>query len=339
MPPWDAASRKRVPLVPGRSRMTLLIREREVRALLPMAEAVRLVREALSSQRSMGGRNLARRRLDLDHGVLNVMAASVPSAKADGLKAYTVTRTGARFLVALWDRDSGRLVALVEADWLGRIRTGAASGVATDALADAGASVLAVIGAGNQARTQIEAIASVRDILEVRVFSRSPDRRSQFAADVQQELGLPVRSVASAQQAATGADIIVTITSAAEPVLDGEWLRNRCHVNAAGSNHAKRRELATNVLERATLIAVDSMEQAHIEAGDLLIPVDEGSLSWERVVELGDVLNEPNHASRGITVFKSLGVAVEDVAVARYVYDRAVSEGLGERTSFGEAEE
>ena len=322
--------------------MTLLLREADVEALLPMSEAVHLVREALSTQSSMGGTNLPRRRLDLERGVLNVMAASVPCPRADGLKAYTVARGGARFLVALWDRHDGTLLALIEADNLGRIRTGAASGVATDALANPAAEVLAVIGSGNQARTQVNAVASVRKLRRIRVFSRSAEHRVAFASDLAETLSIDARACDSAQEAVSGAEIIVTITSSAEPVIEGHWLTSGCHLNVVGSNWAARREVDTETVARSNLVCVDSTEQAHLEAGDLLIPVHEGRLSWESVVELGDILagQAPGRANHDdITLFKSLGIAVEDVAVARHVYNCAVSQGVGEQTNFGDVGE
>jgi alanine dehydrogenase len=316
--------------------VTLLLREDDIGTLLPMREAVHCVREALSSQRRNGGQNLPRRRLDLDRGVFNVMAASVPAMRSDGLKAYTVTHGGARFMVALWDHADGRLLALIEADLMGRIRTGAASGVATDALAAPSASRLAVIGSGNQAWTQVEAITHVRQIQSIKVFSRTREHREQFAARISDRLGIPATPAESVEAAVRTADILVTITNSRDPVVDGAMLPINCHINATGCNYANRRELSSSVFARAQRIVVDSIEQANIEAGDLLIPINEGALSWNQVEELGDVLAHPIEYGPGITVFKSLGIAVEDVAVARHVFDQAIERGVGEYTTFGE---
>ncbi|HEV3311316.1 MAG TPA: ornithine cyclodeaminase family protein [Chloroflexota bacterium] len=320
--------------------MTLLLREPDVRDLLPMKQAVRLVREAMSSGQPAEAVNLPRRRVPLQSGVLNLMAASVSFNHTAGLKAYTAGRSGAHFLVAIWDRDEGRLLSLIEADLLGRIRTGAASGVATDALASPNASVLAIIGSGRQARTQLEAIAAVRHLTEVRVFSRSPERCRSFAEAAGRELDLNVMAAESAESAVAGSQIVTTITTSAKPVLFGRWLETNVHVNAAGSNWAHRREVDTELISRASTIAVDSIEQAKLEAGDLLIPIEQAALSWDRVIELGTVLGDPTSrpaSPGGITFFKSLGIAVEDLAVARFVYDRAVEMGIGEQTTFGDA--
>lgn len=318
--------------------MTLLLREDDVRRLFPMSEAISVVRSAFGQQRSSGAENVPRRRLKLEHGVLNVMAASVPSQGSAGLKAYATGQKGARFLVALWDRDEGELLSLMEADWLGRIRTGAASGVATDLLANPEARIMALIGAGRQAQTQLEAVACIRRLREVRVYSRSRESREHFVAEVGALLGLPLKAVDSAEIAVDGADIVTTITGSAEPVVRGGWLTAGTHVNAAGSNQAGRREIDSEVLTRAAVIAVDSVEQARLEAGDLIIGMDERNLSWDRVTQLGDVLagnSDGRSNPQDITVFESLGIAVEDVAAARYVYDRALTERCGEETSFG----
>ena len=317
--------------------MTLLLREEDVRSLLPMGAAIEAVRQALTAESAGDPENLPRKRIPLGKGSLNVMAASVPSVAAVGLKAYTVASGSAHFVVALWDQ-TGTLLAIMEADWLGRIRTGAASGVATDALASPTADTLAVIGSGRQARTQIEAVQAVRSIREIRVYSRTPEHAQDLCDEIERGETAEVRRVASAEDAVADADIVVTITSAATPVLEGSWLKPTCHVNAAGSNFSDRRELASSVIARAGLIAVDSTEQARLEAGDLLIPIQEGVLGWGDVRELGAVLREGKRDDLGdeITIFKSLGIAIEDVAVARHVYDEAIRLGIGETTTFGE---
>lgn len=303
-----------------------------------MPDAVRLVRQALQDARSPESVNVPRRRVALDHGVLNVMTASLPAARAGGLKAYSSVAGRTRFLVCLWDRDDGDLLALIEADALGRLRTGAASGVATDLLANTGACVMALIGSGSQAQTQLEAVACVRGLSDVRVYSRRPERREAFAAEMRARTGLEVRPAASAREAVQGAGIVTTITNAAGPVLHGEWLSTGTHINAAGSNVISRREVDTETLRRSDVITVDSLEQARLEAGDLAVPVEEGALTWDNIREIGDVLTGAEAGRRSasdITLFKSLGIAIEDVVAARHVYNRARAEGRGEHTSFG----
>jgi ornithine cyclodeaminase/alanine dehydrogenase-like protein (mu-crystallin family) len=265
------------------------------------------------------------------------MSAAVPARNAVGLKAYAAGRAGATFVVLLFDTEANALLAVLEADWLGRVRTGAASAVATRYLAREDARTLGVIGAGRQAETQIEAIAAVRSLDLVKVYSRTPEHREAFAARVARQLALPVEPAASAEAAVRESDIVVTITTSSQPVVDGAWLEPGCHVNAAGSNRAHNREVDGATVERADLIAVDSLEQAKNESGDLIAAVEEGVFEWSEAVELSQVVaaGPQRVLMDSITLFESQGVAIEDVISARYVFDEAVAQGLGERVAFG----
>lgn len=238
----------------------------------------------------------------------------------------------------LFETESNGLLAILEADWLGRIRTGAASGVATKALAVTDARVAGVIGAGNQADTQIEAIDAVRDLRTIKVFSRTAERREELVRRLQPRVKAELIAVGSAEQAVEGSDVVVTITTSGEPVFDGRILQPGAHVNAAGGNRAHGREVDNATVMRADFITVDSLEQARIECGDLLIPARDNPAIWSRVVELGSVLAGKTAGRTGtsqVTLYESQGVALEDVAVARHVYERAVEEGAGESFAFG----
>jgi ornithine cyclodeaminase/alanine dehydrogenase-like protein (mu-crystallin family) len=230
-----------------------------------------------------------------------------------GTKFYSTNpKHGAHFFFFLFDAETGRPLAQFEANMLGQIRTGAASGYATDILAAPDASTLAIIGSGFQAQAQVEAIREVRKITDVRVWSRSEAKRAQFA----QQTG--ARAMKTAEEAVRDADIVVTATSSKDPVIDGAWIAPGAHVNAMGSNRADRRELPTELIARADLIAVDSIEQSKIESGDLLLaPVD-----WNdrRIVELAHVDRRPPGSP--LTIFKSNGLGVEDVAAAAFVYEQ-----------------
>ncbi len=277
--------------------------------------------------------NRPRQRVRVDGATLHVMAAGIPGWGALGLKSYAVTRQGRRFVSLLYSAETGDLLAMMEADTLGRLRTGAASAVATRYLARADAGTVGIIGTGGQARTQLEAIARVRPVALVQAYSRTPQRREAFATEMVQVLGAEVVAVDSAEEAVAGADIVVTMTTAREPVLLGRWLRPGMHVNAAGANAADRRELDAEAVARADRIVVDSREQALLEAGDLLAPVQEGRLSWEQVTELGAVVTGAAPGRRDdeeVTLFKSLGIALEDVALMHLVYARAREVGRGE---------
>lgn len=289
-----------------------------------MAKCISLMREVFLALHEGKAINQPRRRLVVPGGaVLHQMAG----AWGDyfGTKIYsTHPKHGAWFLFQLYDSATGRPLALIEANRLGQIRTGAASGLATDVMARPDASSLAVIGSGFQAESQVEAVMAVRPIQKLRVWSRSAEKRSAFARRF--EASCDARAVETAEQAVAGADIIVTATFARDPVIDVAWVSAGAHVNAIGSNNARRRELPPELLERATVIAADSVEQARIEAGDLLLGLPEGE--WNRVVELHELVAQPQkHA--GLTVFKSLGLGVEDVRAAAFVYEEARRTGAG----------
>lgn len=292
----------------------LQITEEQVRKLLPMREAVRLMRETFAALRTGAAVSQPRRRLSLPSGsTLHSMAGAW--GKYFGTKFYSTNpKHGAHFFFFLFEAETGRPLAQFEANWLGQIRTGAASGYATDVLAAPDASTLAVIGGGFQARAQVEAIGQVRKLSEIRVWSRSEAKRSAFA----QQTG--ARAVQTAEEAVRGADIVVTATSSKGPVIEAAWVAPGAHVNAMGSNRADRRELPSELIARADLIAVDSIEQSKIESGDLLLaPVD-----WKdrRIVELAHVDRRP--AGAQITIFKSNGLGVEDVAAAAWVYEQLI---------------
>ena len=313
--------------------MKLYISEEEVLTLLPMSKAVELVEGAFCQLADGTAVNHPRRRIILPTGaVLHYMAAGMPDYF--GLKAYSAhAKTGAHFEVLLYRSADGMPLATLEANHLGQIRTGAASGVATKYLARTDASVAAIIGSGFQAETQLEAVANVRALKEVRVWSRKAEKRSAFAERCAQKFGLNVKAVETAQQCVEGADIIVTATSSKQPVFATEWLSPGAHVNGSGSNWAERRELPADLIfGKAAIVAVDSVEVAKIESGDILIPFAEKPGVAFPGVELSEIVagKRPGRTSADqITVFKSNGLAVEDIAVAGYIYEEAVKRGMG----------
>jgi alanine dehydrogenase len=294
----------------------LYLTESDVQRLLPMNECIRLMRSTFEALRDGSAQNQARRRLVLKTGsVLHSLAGAY--GDYFGTKFYSTNPMhGAHFLFALYDAATAKPLALMEANHLGQIRTGAASGYATDLMANPRAEVLGVIGSGFQARTQVEAIRAVRQIRGVRVWSRNPQKVRKFAEDV------GATASDSAEAAVRGADIVVTATNAKDPLLEAGWIARGTHVNAMGSNIASRRELPADLVRGADLVAVDSVEQAKIEAGDLLL-----ADSWANVVELKDV--RPGYDPERITIFKSIGLGVEDVAAGSFVYEQARQQGMG----------
>jgi len=321
--------------------MTLLLKEADVRALLTMPMALEAVEESLRLQ---GNGELSlhpRRRLKLpDNALLHYMAAGDPVHGFISMKIYISVRGTVRFMVPLFRSATGEMAALIEADALGQIRTGAATGVATKYLANAGARIAGIIGTGYQARTQLEAVAAVRPLERVRAFGRDPERRAQFCREMSARIGMEVEPVESGEKAVRGADIVVTATSAMKIVLEGPWLSPGVHVNAIGANWAQKRELDDAAVTRADAIVVDSIEQAKMEAGDLILSFANDATRWDAVRELGAIVAGKIPGRTGpnqITLFKSNGIATWDLAVAVRVYKLAVARGVGQSIPLWEA--
>lgn len=311
---------------------TLYLTEDDVRQLLPMELALETVETAFRKLALNEAMNIPRTRAQTDHGMLHVLSASAKGFNAMGLKAYATTRAGANFYVMLFDGTTGQLNALIEADHLGRIRTGAASGVATRHLARTDAKSVGLLGTGRQARTQLEAVCQVRQITSIAVYSRSPENRLQFAKEMSKILGVSVTAVKEASEAVRGRDIVITATSSKEPVLKGEWITDGTHLNVIGSNFRAKAEIDTETVDRASVIVVDSKEQAKLEAGDLIPSIETGSLSWADVGELSDIVARrwPGRESpQDVTLFKSLGIGIEDVACAARIVEKARAAGIG----------
>lgn len=319
--------------------MPLFLREEDVKALLTMDDALTAVEEVFRLQGLGRVDNYPRQRPRVGRAMLQVMPAGV-AGMGFGLKAYTVASGGVRFVVLLWDEETGDLEAVIEAGFMGQMRTGAASGVATKYLARPDAATVGIFGTGTQAPTQLEAICAVRPIEQVWVYSRTEARRERFAAEMLERPGvagarpgIAVAAVAAPEDAVVNADVVITITNASQPLFDGDWLHPGAHVNAAGSNRAQAQEIDARTVERADVIAIDDRAQGRIEAGDLIAAERQGVLAWEDVLELGQVVTgvaEGRKSGESITLFESLGVAIEDVAVARRVYEKALALGAGQ---------
>jgi alanine dehydrogenase len=311
----------------------LLLSEEEVKSLLTMPMAIEAVEN--SFRRLADGSALvhSRQRLHLpSKSYLHYMAAADGVSGYMGLKIYTSSGKGLRFLVTLFSVESGDLVALIEADFLGQMRTGAASGVATRFLARENARTLGMIGTGLQARTQLHAIAQVRKLNAIRVFGRDVQRRERFAKEMSEALKIPVTAAALAGDAVRDADIIVTSTTSTTPVLDGQWLKPGVHINAIGANFPQKRELDAEAVERCDVIVVDSRAQSKFESGDLIQAFGEDEARWSGVRELADVVAGKVAGRTGpneITLFKSNGIATEDVVVAGRIFEIARERRVG----------
>ena len=306
------------------------ISEEQVREVLPMAQAVDLVQE--SFRRLSDGRavNHPRRRVMLDNGAwLHYMAAGDNQDGYLATKVYaTRPRVGARFAVLLFDAETTKLLATIDANVLGQIRTGAASGVATRHMARTDARRFGMIGCGFQAETQLQAVAAVRDLDTTFVYSRTPERREGFAKKMSEKLGLDVRAAGTVEAVVSQSDILTTITTARKPLFPADDMHQGCHINAAGSNHAKRAEVGGDTVARAGVVAADSIEQARMEAGDLIQAHEAGVLDWDKVVDFSAIASGTiagRQSSDEITLFESQGLAIQDLMVAAHVYKAVTS--------------
>ncbi len=316
------------------SGMALYLSEEDVARLLGMEECIAALESAFRQWAEGTLTSRPRARASIKGGTLHVLSAASEILGRMAAKVYATTRGGARFVVLLFDGRTADLLAVIEADRLGQMRTGAATGVATRHLAREGASILGLIGTGWQARSQVRAVAAVRKLRSIRAYGRDLARLAAFCRETEAAVGVPVGAASSAEAAVRGSDIIVTATNSATPVLLGRWIEPGQHLNAFGSNRADRRELDEPAVRRADLIVVDSLEQARLEAGELMTsPCDAPhQATFDRAIELSAVV-AGRHAGRRseseVTLFESLGIGLEDLAAASLVYDAAVREGAG----------
>ncbi len=310
----------------------IYLTEEDVCRLVTVEDAIATLEELFATWSDPATVNLPRQRARIGGSAFNLMGAAWGAKSLFGLKAYYAGSIGARFHVLLYSARDGKLKAMIEADNLGRMRTGAASGLATKLLAKPEARTLGVLGAGRQAFTQVAAVCAVRNIAEVRVFSPTAEHRDAFARRIERELKIAAQPAASGEAAVAEADVVIAITKSAEPVLRANWLKSGVHVNAAGANAAERREVDAEAVLRATVRATDHLAQAKEEAGEYRDLVAAGRLKWQDVVELGNILTGKAIGRRGpadITLFKSLGIALEDIAFADLIYRRAAERSAG----------
>ena len=318
---------------------TLIVSHRDVVRLLPMADCIDLMGDALGDL-ARGDAQLPLRtvlRLPGDGNAFASMPATIGSAI--GAKVITVFpgNEGTAYdshigVVLYFEGGNGRLLAILDASSLTAIRTAAVSGLATRLLARADSKVLAILGSGVQAMTHVEAMRCVRPFAEIRVWSRREHKARAFARKAGERFHCELRVAQTAEAAVRGADVVCTTTAAREPVLHGEWLAPGVHVNAVGASVPSSRELDSEAVRRARLY-VDRRESVLAEAGDFLFPRNEGVIDDNHVVgELGELVLgrvAGRESAQEITLFKSLGIAIEDVACARFIFDRALMEDAG----------
>jgi ornithine cyclodeaminase/alanine dehydrogenase-like protein (mu-crystallin family) len=299
-----------------------------------MPDALEAVEEVFRAQGNGEVYNVPRVRAPVKGGIVRITAAVLSYRGYYGVKisSTAVFGSNAGRMFCLYKEDTGELCAIVQVFAMGALRTGAASGIATKYMAKLEAETLGVVGSGRQARTQVEAICAVRPIKSVKVYSPTKANREKFCRDIAEQFKVEATAVDEAEHAVRDCEIVVSATTAEEPVVCGRWLRRGAHINAVGANYEHRRELDRDAVLAAATIATDDLEQVRYESTDLAIPVKHGTLSWDRIVSLGDIVAGKKVAreySTDMTLFKSLGVALEDVALAARAYEKALAQGVG----------
>ena len=320
--------------------MTLFLPESDVKSILTMPLALEAVEDSFKRLADGSAILHSRARLHIPgKSYLHYMAAGDAISGYMGLKIYTSSKDGLRFLILLFSVESGDLLAQIEADYVGQMRTGAASGLATRLLARADAKTVGIIGTGLQARTQLEAISRARKIETVRAFSRDQQKRETFASEMSAALKIPVTAVSSAEQAVRDTDIVVTSTTSTNPVLEGRWLTPGTHLNAIGANFPQKHELDAEAIRRCDLIVADSREQSKLESGDLIQMYGDDQRRWTNVINFAEIVSgkTPGRTSDSqITLFKSNGIATEDIVVAGRIYELAKEQGMGRQLTLWE---
>lgn len=310
----------------------LYLTEEDVRELMDMETSIEVVEETFRQFAAGNARNIPRSRVSGKGIMLHTMSASADYLGLVGWKNYTTTRDSMRFHVAVYDSTSGEMLALIEANALGQLRTGATSAVATEYMARHDSKIVGCFGTGFQARAQLKAVCTVRNIERVEVYSRNADRRVEFAEEMTEYCATTVVPVHAPDEAAAEKDIVICATSSKVPVFDGRVLDEGTHLNVIGSNFPAKAEIDVATIRMADVIVCDSVEQCRLEAGDFRAALEEGVTDWRHMHELADVVTgcdtgraTPQH----ITLFKSVGLAIEDIAMAGRILKLAREEGLG----------
>ena len=312
--------------------MTLFLRDEHVAQCVGMKEMLAAVENMQAHYGQGEAYNLGRRKIIAETGMLSVMGGGLYYEGVLGVKTYTVVRGSYSFQVSLYDAATGKLLCYTQANRLGQLRTGATTGVAVKHLANNGPVTVGIVGTGGQAPTQLQAVASVRELSGVKAFSRNPERRADFAARMSESLGVEVKAVETNSEAVEDCDVVIGIAATTEPVICGDWLKEGTTVIGAGPTTWRVSEVDEKTLTRADKLFVDSLDQAPIEAGDIAAAVDKGLLNWSQLTELryavcGAISGRDNEGQ--IVYAKLMGTGVADVAAAKLAYDNARERGLG----------
>ncbi len=328
--------------------MVRVLTESDIVSLVGMKEAIDVLEGAFKeySEKSVEMPLRLTIRTNQPPGIFSVMPSFLKKSRALGMKLVTFFPENPRWrgkratqaTILYNDSRTGELLAVMEGSYITKLRTGAASGLASKYLSRKDSKIVGILGSGPQAEKQLEALCTQRPaITKAKVYSKTKENRMKFASSMSKKLGIEVHSVDSAKEAVADSDIVSTATSAKEPVLLGEWLESGTHVNAIGSGVPDLKEIDQSVLLRADRIVADSISAAVRESGDLIGPLERGVITMEKFYsDLGDVvagLRQGRVAYDEVTLFKSVGISIEDVAVAKFVYDAALQGGVGQEIS------
>jgi ornithine cyclodeaminase/alanine dehydrogenase-like protein (mu-crystallin family) len=311
--------------------MAIFLNEHDVEQLLNVQDCIPVLEQAMREQGQKIATNRPRQIVQTPVAMMSVLPAAVPSLGSLGFKTYTVGPDGVRFWLLLFKED-GELHCIMEAEHIGLIRTGAASGIATKHMSRQDSRTVGILGTGYQSPTQLEAVCAVRKVDKVLAYSRTRENLVEFCTGMSKRLGIPVEPASSAEHVVRNSDILITITSSKDPVVDGSWIREGTHLNLVGAMKPTSREIDNLTIQRSDFIAVDDWEQSHHESGEFIKAANEGLLDWNRIREISDVVasdgdQRPSEAS--ISIFKSHGIGLWDIAAASLVYERAMQQGIG----------
>lgn len=316
----------------------IYIDEHTASKILTMDDALSLVEESFSSYAKGQAFNMSRQRMRIRKGALHMLPGAVPYKNIIGFKAYTSFRTGLIFKVHLYDAENGNPLAIIDANEIGRLRTGAATGIATKYMAKKESSIVFIFGGGYQAEAQLEAVCKIARISKVYVTTRKIENAQNFAEKMSHSLGIEVIPTQNIEEDLPKADIIITITTSVKPLFEHTMLNlNGVHINGAGSNALIRAEVPEKTIEAAEVLAVDSKDVAAIECGDILPSLEKGRIHWNEIVELGEItagFRPGRLTDNGITIFQSQGMGLQDIMCAEFIYKKALAENLGKPLPF-----
>lgn len=310
----------------------LYLKEADIKTLITMKEAIAATESAFVARARQRAYDVPRQRVRLPESSLNIMQGASLDHDILGFKAYYVLPTGHTSLIQLINRRTGQLEAILEAHWLGRLRTGAATAVATRHLAKTNARTIGMFGSGRQAVSQLQALREVMNVSVAKVFSRDREKLHRFCATMSAELEMDVRPAETPRDTVCGADVIVTVTRGGGAVFDGGWLEPGQFMSCVGVNNHGKHEIDLATVRRADIVVADSRDTARCESGDLLQAVEAGILSWENVVDFADIaagLRKGRTREDDIVLFESHGMALQDIFCAMHVLQAARKHGVG----------